>query len=78
MAKQNIITFGYNMHSVVTCRGEVEYHSRLAQKLGDPKEVLKHVGIFLNDFIMRKNDEIFHPYHSIIKLELDFKIKGNF
>ena len=50
------------MQPVVICTGKDEYQSRLAQKLSDPVQVLKHVGMFLNDIIMIKNYQIFHPY----------------
>ena len=80
IANQLIIIFSYNMHSVVTCRRKDDTTVYWHKNQVIPLQALKHVCLFLNDFIMRKNYQIFHQSITSWNKEtkLNFKIKGNY
>ena len=58
--------------SVAKPKGMNEYHSRLAQKLVIPVQVLKHVGLLWNHFITGKKLPILPPLLINNKLESGF------
>ena len=54
------------------------YYNQLAQKLDDPKTSSKTYWTILKTFYNGKNAHLIPPLFINNKLELDFKLKGNF